>query len=89
MRSPTSSEDSQTVLLHSIVVAPQMSLTEDVQGALLVRDAVDERAHLVGDEVVHLDGDAVTAGRVHELGRLFDRLRPVHLRALRPRRTAR
>ena len=77
-----SNDDSQTDLFHSIVVAPQMSLTRTCRLALLAFDARDERAHLVGHEVVDLDRDAAAAGVVDELGGLFDRLGPVHLRSL-------
>ena len=59
---------------------------EDVQRALLGVDARDQRAHLLGHEVVDLDRDAAAAGRVDERGGLLDRLRPVHLRPLRARR---
>ena len=62
---------------------------EDVEGALLGVDALDERRHLLRLEVVDLHGDALPAGLVDELGRLLDRLRPVHLRSLRPASCAR
>ena len=80
--SPMSSDDSQTVLFHSIVVGAPDVVHEDVQGALLALDPRHERAHLVGDEVVDLDGDAAAARRVDERRGLLDRLGPVHLRAL-------
>ena len=43
---------------------------------------VDQRAHLLGHEVVDPDGDPVATGLVDERGGLLDRLRPVHLRSL-------
>ena len=84
MRSPTSRIDSHTVLSHSIVVAPQMSFTRTCEGTLLGVDALDERRHLLGHEVVDLDRDARPPAASTSAGRLLDRLGPVHLRALRP-----
>ena len=51
-----------------------------MQGALLAFDASDEALHLRGHEVIDLHRDAAATGRVHQLGGLLDRLRPVHLR---------
>ena len=53
---------------------------EHVQGTLLAVDASHERAHRIGHEVVHLHRDPPAAGPFHELRRLLDGLRPVHLR---------
>ena len=55
---------------------------QHVQRPLLVADALHQRRHLVGDEVVDLDRDAAAARGVDQLGGLLDRLRPVHLRPL-------
>ena len=52
-----------------------------MQRALLALDALDERAHLSGHEVIDPHRDAATAGLVDQRGRLLDRLGPVHLRA--------
>ena len=46
-------------------------------------DALDERAHLLGLEVVDPDGDPAPARRVDERGGLLDRLGTVVLRARR------
>ena len=80
--------DVQRRLPHRLVPlhrggAPDV-VDEHVQRALLGVDAIDERLDLVGHEVVDRDGDPPPAGGVDQLGRLLDRLRPVHLRALRP-----
>jgi hypothetical protein len=49
-----------------------------VQAALFAFYASDQRAHLVGHEMVYLDRDPAAAGPIHESRSLFDRLRPVH-----------
>ena len=58
-----------------------------MQAALFGFDASHQRAHLGGNEMVHPDRDPAAAGFVDESRGLFDRLRPVHLRSLRPGRS--
>ena len=59
-----------------------MSFTSTSSRPVIRVDALDQsRRPAAGVEVVHLHGDALAAGLGHELGRLLDRLRAVHLRA--------
>ncbi len=79
-----SSDDSHTVLSHSIVVAPQMSLTSTCSAPCSSIDALDQGRDLLRLEMVDLHRDALAAGGVDQLGGLLDRLGSVHLGALLP-----
>jgi hypothetical protein len=50
---------------------------QDVETALFAIDAIDESAHLLRNETIHLDWDPAAAGFIDERGSLFDPLRPV------------
>jgi hypothetical protein len=52
---------------------------EDVQRALLAIDARDQRADLVGDEMIDSNSDATPSGRIDESGGLLNRFRAIHL----------
>ena len=53
----------------------QCACADAIEPPLLGADAIDERANLVGDEVIDLDRDAAAAGGAHQLRSLLDRLR--------------
>jgi hypothetical protein len=55
---------------------------ENVQSALFFLDSSDQRAHLVGHEMVNLDGDPAPARLIHKMCGLFDRFWPIHFRSL-------
>ena len=66
------------VPLGQLLAAPDV-VDQHVEATLLVVDARDEVAHLIGLQVVDRDRDPAAAGGVDELGGLLDRLRPVVL----------
>ena len=72
----------EVVLPHRLVPLEQLLAAPDVvdqhvEPALLGVDALDQRPHLLGHEVVDPHGDAPAARRGDQLGGLLDRLRPV------------
>lgn len=66
------------------VAAPDVVHEHVEAPVLLARDALDQTSHLVRARVVHANRDAAAARRVHQLGRLLDRLRAAHRRAAGP-----
>src|SRR5262245_1278479 len=59
---------------------------EDVETALLSFDPSDERADLLGLEMVDGNGDAAAARAVDQFRRLLDRFRAIHFRTRCSRR---
>ena len=70
----------RAVPFEEVLAAPDV-VDEDVEAALLVRDAVDEGADLCGVEVVGGYGDALAAGLGDEVGGVLDGLGAVVLGA--------
>ena len=57
-----------------VLPAPEI-IDEDIEATLLGADPFDQLPHLVGNEMIDPDGDAVAAGRRYERCRLLDGFR--------------
>ncbi len=55
---------------------------QEVEAAVVGSNPSDQRANLVGHQVIDRDGDPSSARLGHERSGFFDRLRPIHFRAL-------
>ena len=63
------------VPLEELLAAPDV-VDQNVEPPLLGPDALDQRPHLGGNQMVDPDRDALAAGFRDQLGRLLDGLRP-------------
>ena len=68
----------QGVLPHGHVpldqkVRPPHIVDQDIQATLLTLDTRHQRLHLRRVQMIDLHGDALAAGVLHQLGRLFNR----------------
>jgi hypothetical protein len=61
---------------------------EDIERSVVALYALDQRPDFVRLQVIDADRNAFAAVAIDQFGRLFDRLRPVHLGLLRARGTA-
>ena len=73
------------VPLYETIAAPDV-VHQNVQTTLLTFDTCDQIFHLCVVQVIDLHGNRSSTFSLDQLRRLFNRLRPVHLGALRLRR---